>query len=217
MLVSVLISAKSDQGVPLQIRHLIIEGSSQWVIGRNVTRFCNIHHFDRNCLMFRSPVSDELLSMSLYDVGDHCYLPFSTFESTQSRHVDKCLVSLSCSVQTSDLLWSDRKRIIDKVHRHVCGHSSYEDIKLMLSRNELWNKHCAKYLSHILDTHRECFAFKAPIGSRKVSLSSVSQDFNDLVCVDHFFLENLDVFRIMDARKRYSVGSILCFQRSTSF
>ena len=170
---SVLTSAKSDQGVLLQIRHLVIEGSSQWVIGRNVTRFCNIHHVDRNCLMFRSSVSNEPLSMTLYDIGDHCYLPFSTFECTQSRHVDKCLVSLSCSVQTSDLLWSDRKRIIDKVHRHVCGNSSYEDINFLLSRNEFWNEQCAKYLPHILDTCREFSAFKAPIGTRKVSLSSM--------------------------------------------
>lgn len=37
-----------DQGTPVGIRHLIIDGSSSWVIGRNVTPKANINHIGGN-------------------------------------------------------------------------------------------------------------------------------------------------------------------------
>lgn len=38
IIASVTLSAVSDEGNPVEIRHLVIDGSSQWFIGRNVTR-----------------------------------------------------------------------------------------------------------------------------------------------------------------------------------
>lgn len=39
---AVLINARCDGGTAVKIWHLIIDGSSQWVVGRNVTRKCNV-------------------------------------------------------------------------------------------------------------------------------------------------------------------------------
>ena len=41
---SVMLFARTDLGNCVDIRHLIIEGSSQWLIGKNVTKHCNIEH-----------------------------------------------------------------------------------------------------------------------------------------------------------------------------
>ena len=39
---SVTLTARSYDGNPIEIRHFVISVSSQWVVGRNVTRYCNI-------------------------------------------------------------------------------------------------------------------------------------------------------------------------------
>ena len=102
--------------------------------------------------------------------------------------------------------WNELKAIVDKVHHHVCGNSNYEDIKVLLSRNELWNPDVKKYLAHLLDCCPDCTAVQAPKEQRPVSLSSMSREFNDVVCVDHSFLDTEKVFYITDSSSRYSAG-----------
>ena len=44
---SVEILVQSDNGQLISIRHLLISGSSNWVIGRNVTKPCNLEHIGK--------------------------------------------------------------------------------------------------------------------------------------------------------------------------
>ena len=44
MLDSVMISARFNDGTEINIRYIVINGSSQWLIGRNVTSKCDIIH-----------------------------------------------------------------------------------------------------------------------------------------------------------------------------
>lgn len=41
-----------DQGRPIQICHIIVDGSSPWLLGRNITRLTYILHVNGNCLCF---------------------------------------------------------------------------------------------------------------------------------------------------------------------
>lgn len=41
---SVVLSALSEDGAEISIRHFVIHGSSQWVTGSNITRKCDIKH-----------------------------------------------------------------------------------------------------------------------------------------------------------------------------
>ena len=211
---SVIFSTLSDQGTPMKIRHLVMEGSSQWLIDRNVTCSCIINHATGNYLEFY--VSDsETNNLSMTDFENHSYLPASVFMRTEQNSLKgeplytSALVSLSCSANYSQFSWPDTKKIIDKVHRHVCGHSSYNDIKLLMERNELWDDQCSKYLSQLLETCPHCPVVQLPSPSRKVSLSSMSRQFNAIVCIDHLFLDGHDVLHMMDSRTRYSTGLIV--------
>lgn len=46
-----MLTAKSSNGNLLQIRHLVLGGYSQWVIGLNVTYRANIMKIDGNCII----------------------------------------------------------------------------------------------------------------------------------------------------------------------
>lgn len=103
--------------------------------------------------------------------------------------------------------WPNLQNIVDRVHTHVCGHASLTDLKLLLQLNNIWNDSVADYLSTVLEKCPHCHAASLPLPARKVSLSSLSRTFNDVVCVDHLFLDDNRVFHIMDATTRYSAGS----------
>ncbi len=86
-------------------------------------------------------------------------------------------------------------------------------MKVLLQRNNLWTTHVEKYLCEILESCDKCAATSLPKKARNVSLSSLSRDFNQAVCIDHLFLDNFCVFHIMDSKSIYSVGSVV---KSTS-
>ena len=76
MLGSIIISAKLNDGTDINVRHIFIEGSSQWVIGRNVTIKCDIVHTNGNYIK----ISDQV-RIPLQNVDTHSYVPSYIFRS----------------------------------------------------------------------------------------------------------------------------------------
>lgn len=210
MLGSVVLSATTNQGTIVNIRHLVIEGSSQWVVGRNVSRHCNIDHIYRNALILPASLESYI---SLVDHGFHSYIPFEAFGPTDTKLTDPaafgrvfCATLHVHSASQATRPWSELKPIVDKVHRHVCGHSNYQDIKTLLQRNNIWNNDVRKYLYAVLHRCTACITVQEPKASRLVSLSAMSRQFNQVVCIDHLFLNRHKVFHCMDSVSRCSAG-----------
>lgn len=207
---SVMLTTLSDQGTPVNIRHLIIQGSSAWVIGRNVTRLTDIIHLNGNFLKFDVPETCEPNTIQLTDHDFHSYLLREKFYHSEFKSIQdpKCS-SIVASSASATLSWNGTKKIIKRIHEHVCGHSNYNDIKLLLQRNKIWSDGCVKYLSQLLESCPDCRVVKAPSANRPVSLSGMSSNFNDIVCVDHQNLGDHDVFHAMDIDSRYSAGGVV--------
>lgn len=210
ILCSVPLCIKTDEGNVMSVRTLVIEGSSQWVIGRNVTKRCNIQHIGGNKLVLR----DSNDRVQLHDVGFHSYFPYERFVPSSidfSKHVSSQLYCATAHIHENITHgpWSEIRKVIDKVHRHVCGHSNYHDMKLLLERNMIWNAEVKKYLSQVLDTCPDCLTTSQAQSTRNVSLSSLSRNFNDVVCVDHYHLDGNRIFHIMDSVARYFVGDVV--------
>lgn len=102
--------------------------------------------------------------------------------------------------------WKDVKSVIDKVHKHVCGHASHNDLKMLLERNRLWNEAIASYVRNLIEGCSACRATYFLQPNRKVSISSLSNNFNEVVCIDHLFLEDNCLLHCMDLVKRYSAA-----------
>lgn len=106
---SVFFSATSDQGYPIKIKHLIIEGSSQWVIGRNVTKYCDIIRIGGNAL--KLPVENDgsgATFISLVDHDLHCYIPHEVFHPRNLRLKPSENNTMFCAT-----LWSMVQKLID--------------------------------------------------------------------------------------------------------
>lgn len=234
-----ILKVKLPTSYEIQLRHLVLDGSSNWVIGRNITKHSNIIHMNKNVLQV--PCSGQkMVSLPLVDHDLHSYLPITLFisQSVDSRGSNKNNSSSSSqkveTKNTSDIntavgeaqkknsnvksgiingksatmSWKDMKKIADKVHRHVCGHCNFSDVKMLLQRNKLLTPEVEKYLLEVMKQCNACRSTAKPQVSRKVSLSSLHRSFTEVVCVDHLFLDDLCIFHIMDSRTRYSAGLV---------
>ena len=75
---SVFLNIRSDDGDDISIRHLVLDGSSQWVIGRNVLRHCNIMQLHDYALIIPGHNNNTLrFPLTLHD--HHDYLSISFF------------------------------------------------------------------------------------------------------------------------------------------
>lgn len=72
---SVLLCAKSLNENLFSIRHLIIEGSSQWVAERIVMKLCNIEHIDDKKML----LPDRENYIDFVDHNLHSYIPYRSF------------------------------------------------------------------------------------------------------------------------------------------
>ena len=201
---SVLLSAQADSGRKVNIRHLVLDGSSQWVIGRNVTSNANLIHVGKNALQI---VKDGITNhISMVNRKFLSYVPLSRFNDHNEGL--SVLSGLSGNFLYSKP-WSKVKGIVDKVHKHVCGHATLTDIRILLERNDMWNAAVEEYVSQLLQRCRSCRATAPPQPSRKVSISSLSKSLNEVVCVDHFYLENFRLFHAMDLTTRFSAAYVV--------
>ncbi len=109
-----LLSGKSDQGTLVNIRHLVIEGSSQWVIGPNVTKMCDILHIGKNVLQLPAYENSAQATITLVDHDMHSYVPVQVLKKSRNPLQDSDKTILFCATATvngsgKELPWSDTK------------------------------------------------------------------------------------------------------------
>ncbi len=199
---SVILTVKSDNSNYINIRHIVIEGSSQWVVGRNVTRRSNLNHIEQNAIAFIVGNSQDTITMIDHEFLS--YIPISKFVNCKTDRLE-CMNGHVVSNRP----WSEVKSVIDKVHNHVCGHANFTDFKILLERNNLWDKNVAKYVSNMIENCRACKSAAPTQPPRKVSISSLSKEINEIVCVDHFYLDKICLLHLMDLTTRFSVAQIV--------
>lgn len=97
---SVPIFVRTNSGSLASIRHLVIEGSSLWLIGRNVTRRCDILHIDCNRIRLSRTPNEDYIDMK--DHNQHSHIDFSRFtRAAQPRAVMSSIISIPSVSQFS--------------------------------------------------------------------------------------------------------------------
>lgn len=81
---SVQFQCRSDLETPIVIRQLVIKGSSQWILGRNVTRTCNHLHINDNRLQFPMEIYGTVDDLSMVDSDAHNYVLLDRFINISS-------------------------------------------------------------------------------------------------------------------------------------
>lgn len=123
--------------------------------------------------------------------------------SPSSSELIRDNITTGCTISLTYENWSHIRRIIDKVHKHVCRHSTYSDMIILLQRTKLWNKQAQNYLSSVVSHCPDFKASSTPPPNGRVSLASLNRDFNDSICMDYMFLDKVTVFHMMDVATHF--------------
>lgn len=80
-------------------------------------------------------------TITLHDYDLQCFVPYHIFcEGNEGPDTEAMMYCATVSLQdnTQTRPWKELKSIVDRVHRYVCGHSSYTDMKILMERNGIW-------------------------------------------------------------------------------
>lgn len=147
-------------------------------------------------------IGNSRIRLSLLETDYHLQITLVLFYKTAVK-------ASSADISKTNLMdWMTMKALIDTVNSHVCGDSSYEDMRTLLIQNWLWSDYSEVYLRDEVSRCCECRATAKLKASHKVSLSSLNRCLNDFVVFDHLFLEVVRLMNVMDSTKRYSAGEI---------
>lgn len=145
---SVVLKCRTDESELVDVGHLVVEGSLQLVIGPNMSGKCNHLHTGDNRLQFPH-FSGRSLYISLVDDATHRFVTLDRFTSSSCSFSSMFghsaqIVAPSNHNRTpinSDLVVthppSDIALIVNRVHEHVCGLTSFGDRQSLLQRNKL--------------------------------------------------------------------------------
>ena len=156
MLESVVVCSCLEDGTVINIKNIVIQWSAQWVIGRNVTAKCDIIHSKGNYLKLPNNIE-----VSQGNVDLHSYIP-SRFFLNERFSLNACFqakiycASSTVSESENNLSWREVKKIIRKVHKHVCGHARSSAIQILLERNAMLNPEVQKYLRRFVESCIHC-------------------------------------------------------------
>ena len=156
MLGSIIDSARLNDGTMVNIRHIFIKGSSQWLIGRNVTSKCDIIHSSFNYLN----LSDGS-KIPLKNADMHCYVLSQIFLKGTNASCSNYQATLFCAIlniqnPANQLPWAELKKIIEKEQKDVCVHASLSDIQILLQRNNIWSAEVEKSLTRVVSSCTDC-------------------------------------------------------------
>ena len=85
---SVVLFATTDNGNSISIRHLVVSGSSQWIVGRNLTRRCNIEYIGRNAIRLPTIKPTDYIQMYEFYMHSHVNIDrFVDFDSDKNHDI----------------------------------------------------------------------------------------------------------------------------------
>lgn len=118
-------------------------------------------------------------------------------------------ISNSTSFISSEDSWETFKPVLNRLQKHVYGHSTYGEIRQPLMRNHLCNESCQQCLSSIVRDCPSCIVSNIRSRNHSVSLRTLNRELNSVVGLDHFHLDCLTLFHEMDSVTGHSAAMVL--------
>lgn len=192
----------------ISIRHFVTGSSTQWVIGRNIIRACNINHIGMQAFVL--PGLSPPDSIFMLDLECHNCMRINRFRTSTSPPGVTCLPEASWTLHMEKLDdWTKLQRVADRIKKHVCGHPPYSHMRTLQVSVMLSNEQTEEYLRWIVTDCRDYRSSSIPPPNPRVSFSSSSRQFKEIVCVEHMFLGYVTIFHCMEVASRLSAGHVL--------
>lgn len=101
--------------------------------------------------------------------------------------------------------------------KHKYGHSTYSDIRKILQCNKIWSVDMQRYLGENKRRFTTCVASYTLLISRMVAMSSSNRKLNDVVTINHFYLNQMRPFHCMAVLICIFGTICYCFSATVAF
>lgn len=149
-----------------------------------------------------------MYTFTVADSRDQTNIEYSIFFNVQTTSIKDSYIAKVYS-HSASLSWTGQKSGIDRVHRHFCGYSNFAGIKLLLQRNHMWTDEITRYTAPVFVTSEHCHSAEKAARTRYVSLSSMFCGFNEVICIEHLYVDGYVIFHAMVSVTRYSSGEFV--------
>lgn len=95
----------TDKNVVVWMRHLVLDGSSQWVVGQNVMQYGDICQISSLQLVLQ-PESGDKIAFSLVKIDRLLYMPSMCFGTTNTAALKSMITAFASSARP----WTDVKK-----------------------------------------------------------------------------------------------------------
>lgn len=201
ILSSVILMTRSDNSLDVNIRYLVLNGWSQWVIVKNVAKHANILQAELNIVEFF--VGGIHGCFFVFKNWFRSHIPLAVFSSEIAKETASACLNGTVSDNSS---WKITKAIMDQVHRNVCSHANFTDMCFLLHRNRTWSDMVTNHVGWLVESCVACRSAATSQPSRKLKIPSLSRNFYKVVCIHRFYLDSEWIFSCMDIATRYSTA-----------
>lgn len=157
--------------------HLILRWSSQWVIGRNVTRRAALIRSKGSSVMIFFE-NKNVYKLTLDDNEDPSFMSSGRVLAPLSLQTESLAAfRYNFKPAKTDYSWKEKQKTVDTVHENMFEHSSDNDIRTLLPRGSTWYKSVRDYLLTIRKTYAHCMIAQAPGTSRLAFLQVLNSNF----------------------------------------
>lgn len=176
------------------------------MVGDEDTPFGNTNLMGASKLVL--PFETNVICHSIYQNNRYLYLEFDLFLKTNSASAHTAAIP-------SEMELSKICAISDRVHKHIYGYSALSDMKILLERNQTLSNMANSFIDSVVLRCETCRGTARLRQARKVSLASRHRQFNKVVCVGHYYLDEVCLFYVMDTHTTHSATHI-CHTTSLS-
>lgn len=138
------------------------------MLGRNLTSKADLLSTNSKFIALHG---EKSLTIPMFNHGFHSYVDICAFA---------CITSASKSDDHGDAfarlnfssgacpLSKEIMAVVEKRHKHVCGHATRADIRTLLERNNHWSDEINAYLTSLIDSCSHCQTVATPKLSPRV-------------------------------------------------
>lgn len=113
------------------------------------------------------PYSSPTEFKQMYDFNLHSHIRVDRFTDPETKfsHQSPSAFALAANTVINTAMmspspssnnWRSLRCVIDRAHKHICGHARLSDMRTIFERNKIWNQFCPKYLSELVRNFKDC-------------------------------------------------------------
>lgn len=132
-----------------------------------------------------------------------CYTPLSgTAYSTRLKRITLLAVNFQFHDHKYLIVWNS------SIAMDMARLRTYPNMLTLILRNNLWSPSVHSYQTEIVSGRGNCRSSLSPTADHQLSPSILDRSFNEMVCIDHLYLNDVNLLHVMDTATNFFIARV---------